>query len=336
MPSRILADPHSEETGRTPWRRLDYVPARLAVPAALLAGMGLAWLVWTLPVMLAVPLFLLLLSGAAALAFRGEPVLVAEPPAPPERRLLVPEDWWVDLPAGTFRMGSPDDEPGHRDHEGPLHEVQVSAFRCLRYPVTQGLERRLSGERQAALGHDDPPLVNVSWLDAVRFCNRLSEADGLTPCYRFEGEDRVIWERGADGYRLLTEAEWEYACRAGTETRWSFGDDESQLGEHAWYVKNAGHKLHPVGEKRPNPWGLHDMHGLVWEWCWDWYGPYPDEPGIDPEGPPTGDSRVLRGGSFSGRSELLRSALRGWGWGWPEDRGGGIGFRCARAPRRQP
>jgi formylglycine-generating enzyme required for sulfatase activity len=323
-----------EEAERTPWRRLDYVPAPVAVPLALLIGLGSAWVAWTLPAMLAAPVFLLFLAGGAALAFRGEPVLVSESPAVPEHPSLVPEDWWVDIPAGSYRMGSPENEPARGDNEGPVHEVRVSAFRCLRYPVTQGIERRLTGDRQAALGRGDPPLVHVSWLDAVRLCNRLSEAESLTPCYRFEGQDEVVWDRAAEGYRLLTEAEWEYACRAGTETRWSFGDDEAQLGAYAWYSRSSGVELHPVGEKRPNPWGLHDMHGLVFEWCWDWYGPYADAPQTDPAGPRAGDSRVLRGGSFFIRAEDTRSAIRFRDG--PEDRFGDIGFRCARAPRRQP
>lgn len=343
----------AEETGRTPCRHLDYVPARVAVPLALLVGTALAWAVWTLPAVLAVPVFLLFLGGGAALAFRGDPVLVTESPAvpqppppeppvaeregpspPPERPSLVPAEWWVDIPAGSFRMGSPEAAPGRLDSEGPQHEVGISAFRCLRYPVTKGLERRLDGDTQAALGQDDPPLVDVSWLDAVHFCNRLSEADGLTPCYRFDGEDKVIWDRAADGYRLLTEAEWEYACRAGTGTHWSFGDDEAQLGEHAWYSGNSGGMPHPVGQKRPNPWGLHDMHGLVWEWCWDWYGACTGEPQTESSGPPTGDSRVLRGGSFVAEAVGTRSANRFWYR--PVLRVISVGFRCVRAPRRQP
>jgi formylglycine-generating enzyme required for sulfatase activity len=199
--------------------------------------------------------------------------------------------------------------------------------------VTEALARRLDGDDKARLGANDLPLVNVSWLDAARLCNRFSEADGLRPCYRFAHGDAVTWDRTADGYRLLTEAEWEYACRAGTRSRWSFGDGEAVLGEHAWCDKNAGGKPHPVGEKRPNPWGLHDMHGLVWEWCWDWYGPYSSEAQTDPSGPSEGDYRVLRGGSFRDRAGDTRSANR---FGdVPEVRNDNFGFRCARAPRRQ-
>jgi len=332
----------AEEIALTPWRRLDYLPWRVVLPLALAVGVGLAWAVWTLPDLLAAPLFLLLLGGGSALAFRGEPVLVTTPPAAlqpaeppaPARPTLVPKDWWVDIPAGRFLMGSPDTEAGRGDDEGPQHEIQVSAFRCLRYLVTKGLARRLDGDEEALLGADDLPLVNVSWLDAIHFCNRLSEADGLTLCYRFEDDDAVVWDRTADGYRLLTEAEWEYACRAGTSSRWSFGDDEARLGEHAWYNKNTDGKAHPVAQKRPNPWGLHDMHGLVWEWCWDRYGPYPNEAQTNPSGPSEGVDRVLRGGSFRNGAVSSRSANRNRIR--PGYRLVNIGFRCARAPRRQP
>jgi formylglycine-generating enzyme required for sulfatase activity len=329
----------AEEADPSPWRRLDYLPPRLALPLAVALGMGLAWAVWTLPDLLAAPLFLLLLAGGAALAFRGEPIMVTAPPAAaepdePARPSLVPEDWWVDIPAGRFLMGSPGGESGRSDNEGPQHEVQVSAFRCLRYPVTEALARRLDGDDKARLGANDLPLVNVSWLDAARLCNRFSEADGLRPCYRFADGDAVTWDRTADGYRLLTEAEWEYACRAGTSSRWSFGDKEARLGKHAWYDKNADGEPHPVGKKRPNPWGLHDMHGLVLEWCWDWYGLYSSKARTDPSGPSEGDYRVLRGGSFWFRAVASRSADRGRNG--PGDRFVNYGFRCARAPRRQP
>ena len=115
-------------------------------------------------------------------------------------------------------------------------------------------------------------------------------------------------------YRLPTEAEWEYACRAGTETRWSFGDDVSQLKDYAWYHDNAwdiGEQYaHPVGTKLPNPWGLYDMHGNVWEMCQDWYGIYPNEYQIDPTGPASGSDRVLRGGYFGHSPQHARSAVR--------------------------
>jgi formylglycine-generating enzyme required for sulfatase activity len=186
---------------------------------------------------------------------------------------------------------------------------------------------------------DDRPVNRVTWYDAIDFCNRLSEREGLTPAYRRD-RNNVSWDAATDGYRLLTEAEWEYACRAGTRTRYSFGDGgyyDRNLGEYAWYSDNAGGggAPHPVGTRKPNPWGLYDMHGNVWEWCWDWYGSYPSRtPQVDPMGPPAGEYRVLRGGSFLGRAVFLRSSVRFRGR--PEDLVLGSGFRYARGPRRQP
>ena len=185
----------------------------------------------------------------------------------------------------------------------------------------------------------------------MEFCNRLSKRAGLVPCYRFDAPGRAEWDQAADGYRLPTEAEWEYACRAGSQARYSFGDDERQLAKHAWYAANSGKVPHPVGQKEPNRWGLHDMHGNVWEWCWSDYEPYPSKA----RDRAIADYRVLRGGSFVDPAEGLRSAGRVWGrpeggsffsagflrsavWDWfrPEVRYDDDGFRCARGPRRQP
>ncbi|MCP4622026.1 MAG: formylglycine-generating enzyme family protein, partial [bacterium] len=136
------------------------------------------------------------------------------------------------------------------------------------------------------------------------------------------------------GYRLPTEAEWEFACRAGTKKPWSFGDNGDDLEQYAWYDNNAAGTVHTVGTREPNPWGLHDMHGNVWEWCQDWYGPYTAEPQIDPSGPLNGKYRVLRGGAFDDGAWDQRSADR-FG-NEPVFRNRFIGFRCVRGPRRQP
>jgi formylglycine-generating enzyme required for sulfatase activity len=144
---------------------------------------------------------------------------------------------------------------------------------------------------------DDSPVENVSWEDAAKFCQKLS----AMPEERKAG--RV--------YRLPTEAEWEYACRAGTKTKYSFGDDESRLGEYGWLGENSRRQTHPVGQKKPNAWGLYDMHGNVSEWCSDWHGDYADGVATDPRGPPSGSARVLRGGSRHNTARNCRSALRG-------------------------
>jgi formylglycine-generating enzyme required for sulfatase activity len=143
---------------------------------------------------------------------------------------------------------------------------------------------------------DNAPIIGVSWHDAVAYCKWLSEKTG-------------------DNYRLPREAEWEYACRAGTTTKWSFGDDEKELEKYAWYKKNSDSKTHEVGKKLPNPWGLYDMHGNVLEWCEDWYNE--DK-----------DAKVLRGGSWYYDASLTRSAYRFWNF--PTSRGNHVGFRLLR------
>ncbi|HNE39545.1 formylglycine-generating enzyme family protein [Accumulibacter sp.] len=274
-----------------------------------------------------------------------QPVQAPEPPEPPEppapptppaaaRRTLSVA--LIDIPAGRFRMGSPPGEAGRSADEGPLHEVTLDAFACMPHPVTRGLYRKLMPQIKRnwiEKDADDWPANRISWYDAVQFCNRLSDEDGLARCYEIEGTN-VTWQHAADGYRLPTEAEWEYACRAGSETRYSFGDDAAELVRHAWYSANADGHPHAVGGLAPNAWGLHDMHGNVWEWCWDWFGDYPAEAEINPVGPVGGTWRVLRGGSFAFWAVVLRSAFRFRNWPVVGDEF--IGFRCVRGPRRQP
>jgi formylglycine-generating enzyme required for sulfatase activity len=310
-------------------RRLDFLPPwqawALGLGGGLLAG---AVLVGSAPRLVGTFAFLGLLAAAAALAWSGEPVAVAVTPKPSLVDL-------VPIPGGTFLMGSPESEEGRLFYEDPVHGVQISPFQCMRVPVTRRLYRQITGtdpgwpEGDA----DDRPVNNVSWLDAVKFCNQLSDREGLTPCYEMNKED-VIWQHAANGYRLLTEAEWEYACRAGSTTRWSFGDDEGALGDHAWYAENSSDELRPTGRKKPNAWALHDMHGNVFEWCWDRFGPYTEAASTDPSGPQEGLGRVLRGGAFFNSPRFLRSAYRFRNL--PENRDRNVGFRCARGPRRQP
>jgi formylglycine-generating enzyme required for sulfatase activity len=202
---------------------------------------------------------------------------------------------FVRIQPGEFSMGSTENED-----EKPPHLVKITRpFYLGDREVTQGQYQAVMGENPSHFkGSDDLPVEEVSWLDAVSFCNKLGEKEGRTPCYRIDG-DRVSVVAG-NGYRLPTEAEWEYACRAGSTTRYPFGDNEAELGEYAWFDGNAGNKTHPVGQKRPNRWGLYDMLGSVWEWCQDGYdaGYYATSPPADPPGPSGAPSRVFRGGSW--------------------------------------
>jgi len=241
----------------SPWlRRLDFLPARWAWAAGLgfgaLAGATLAG---AAPPVIGVSAFLALLGVASWLAWSSEPIAVEER-APRRDSEPVYTSRIVDLvpiPGGTFQMGSPESEEGRYESEGPLHPVTISPFACARHPVTRRLYSQImetdpgwpEGET------DDRPVNNVSWYEAVAFCNRLSEREGLTPCYRIVGR-WVAWKSAADGYRLLTEAEWEYSCRAGSTTRWSFGNDEQNLNQHAWYVANSNGKASAV-PAAPNP-----------------------------------------------------------------------------------
>ena len=164
------------------------------------------------------------------------------------------------------------------------------------YQVTNAQWDRVMGSLRSESRDDDRPVENVSWERAVEFCQTLSALPDEQKAGRM--------------YRLPTEAEWEYACRAGTTTKYSFGEDESRLGEYAWYDSNSGSQTHAVGKKKPNAWGLFDMHGNVWEWCSDWADYYPNGEVTDPQGPSNGSERILRGGSWYYNAGSCRSAVR--------------------------
>jgi formylglycine-generating enzyme required for sulfatase activity len=234
----------------------------------------------------------------------------------------------VRIPAGEFLMGSPDSDEDALPHEKPQHRVRITQpFYLGATPVTQGQYRAITGTNPSYFqGSDDLPVEQVSWNDAIAFCNKLSEREGLKPFYQF-GPGA---QSGVEGYRLPTEAEWEYACRAGSQTRFSFGDAPASLGQYAWYFSNSGNKTHPVAQKRPNAWGLYDMHGNVWEWCEDWYEAnyYANSPGADPLAPPQASDRVIRGGGWSINPQVGRAANRG-GLA-PGYRYEYLGFRAAR------
>jgi formylglycine-generating enzyme required for sulfatase activity len=214
---------------------------------------------------------------------------------------------------GKFKMGSPD---GEKDREGreKQHEVTITkGFWMQTTEVTQAQWEAVMGSNPSGFKSDPHlPVERVGWDDCREFVNKLNEL-----CKDQLGELR------AD---LPTEAEWEYACRSGSKERWCFGNDESKLEEYAWHNKNSENKTHPVGGKKPNAWGLYDMHGNVWEWCKDWHGDYGDD-AIDPKGPDDGEARTVRGGSWESVPRHLRAAYRGRGR--PSRRGADVGVRVA-------
>jgi formylglycine-generating enzyme required for sulfatase activity len=204
------------------------------------------------------------------------------------------------IPPGTFIMGE----------ENAAHQVTlIKGFHLAKYLVTQAQWQAVMGENPSHFKGQDLPVETVSWEDCQKFVDRLNRMGGLFT------------------YRLPTEAEWEYACRAGSTTGYCFGDDEGRLGEYAWYSANSDSKTHPVGKKKPNAWGLCDMHGNVWEWCQDWYSDYPNGPVTDPTGPNNGSFRVMRGGSWNNNAGNCRSANRNNNS--PDNRNNNNGFRLA-------
>ncbi len=217
---------------------------------------------------------------------------------------------FVSIPAGTFTMGE-----GSAAHQVTL----TKAFEIGVYEVTQEQYEQVMGTNPSNFKGPQNPVETVSWDDAVAFCRKLSEMPAE--------------KKAGYVYRLPTEAEWEYACRAGTTTVYSFGDSESDLGYYAWYDDHFGNPTagttHPVGGKKPNAWGLYDMHGNIYEWCQDWYGDYPSGPVTDPTGAASGSYRVYRGGSWYHFSDFCRSANR-YRYA-PVNRINIIGFRVLRS-----
>jgi formylglycine-generating enzyme required for sulfatase activity len=239
----------------------------------------------------------------------------------------VPEGF-VRINGGTFTMGSPSNEPG-RGSDETQRQVTVSSFYMSRYEVTQKEYQEVMGTNPSYFKGDNLPVECVSWFDAVEYCNARSRKEGLTPAYTISGSGdnrTVAWNRSANGYRLPTEAEWEYACRAGTTTAYNTG--ASINNNTGWYEANSAGSTQEVGRKPANAWGLYDMHGNVWEWCWDWYGNYASGAQTDPVGAFSGSSRVARGGCWVYSAAVVRSACRDYYS--PNDRGIDLGFRLVR------
>jgi len=278
----------------------------------------------------------MLLAAVSALAAvlpacrQGEPAPVASDPL---SVITTPSGVeMVLIPGGRFRMGSA--EKGEADETA--HEVELGPFAMDRCEVTQEHYEKVMGENPSRWKAASNPVEQIRWPQAAAYCNARSRLEGLRPAY-----DPKTWQCDltADGYRLPTEAEWEYAARAGTGTAYSFGDNPAELGRHAWFKDNSlRRRPSPVGQKEPNPWGLFDMYGNVWEWCNDWYEEdyYQHGPEKDPPGPERSDSKVLRGGSWYSRAEECRSAYRLYEEPayrdicFARDVQGLIGFRCVR------
>jgi formylglycine-generating enzyme required for sulfatase activity len=233
---------------------------------------------------------------------------------------------------GTFKMGSPSNEKDRRNNEGQQTKVTISrGFGMSKYEVTQAQYKAVMGSSPSHFKGDNNPVESVSWNDAVAYCAKLTGKE------KAAGRLPVGYE-----YRLPTEAEWEYACRAGTTTRFSYGDgpDYSQLGEYAWYRDNSGGTTHPVGQKKPNGWGLYDMHGNIYEWCQlNWYdggsNRYPGGSVTDPQGSALGSTRMGRGGFWvDAAAKYCRSAFRS---SYGQDyRDNYMGFRPVLAPTTKP
>jgi formylglycine-generating enzyme required for sulfatase activity len=214
------------------------------------------------------------------------------------------------LAGGEFNMGSSQGNPD----EAPVHKVKVSGFMMDKFEVTQEMLVKVQLPNPSHWNENPKkPVERVRWRDAKQYCNERSLLEGLKPCYN-EKTPELDCDYLANGYRLPTEAEWEYACRAGTDNAYDLGQSD-KLRQFAWFADNADEKTHPAGQKKPNRWGLADMYGNVSEWCEDVYSPtyYQDSPALDPRGPPSPGKdvkRVMRGGSWKSSAAMCRTTFR--------------------------
>lgn len=227
---------------------------------------------------------------------------------------------------GTFNMGSIDGA----DDEQPVHSVTVNSFYMSKYELTQGEYQSLMGINPSATNKgigSNYPVNQLSWYEMVEYCNTLSRKEGLTEVYSFS-DDKISMNINANGYRLPTEAEWEFAARGGNYSREYTYSGSNDVGTVAWTTTNRDENTHPVGDKEANELGIFDMSGNVWEWCWDWYSPYISSSQDNPVGISSGSDRVIRGGSWCQNDRVSRSSYRNRMD--PSCRYDNLGFRLVR------
>jgi len=243
----------------------------------------------------------------------------------------------INIPAGTFLIGS---DKGYVVNESPRISINLNSFYISRYEITQFQYETIMKTNPSYYIWGDCPVEQVTWFDAINFCNQLSIKEGLNQAYLIS-DSIVIWNKEANGYRLPTEAEWEYACKAKTETDYYSGDMtraegtssiDTALNKAGWYIANSEQITHIVGQKQPNAFGLYDMHGNVWEWCWDWFEDksylYLENNILNPSGKEIGIEKCLRGGSWFNNAFNCRSTLRYYAN--PTYKNVAVGFRIAK------
>lgn len=248
-------------------------------------------------------------------------------------RLVAQTITMVFVKGGTYWQGSKEDPYAANER---AHRTTVSSFYISSTEVTQSQWQEVMGTNPSKFPGKDRPVEYVSWYDAVKFCNALSVKEGLIPAYTITNE-KVEWDKSANGYRLPTEAEWEYAARGGqfgaiTDeplTKAPYAGSDTSAAPVGWYETNSNKGTKPVAQKAANALGLYDMSGNVWEWCWDWYGAYPKDDAVNPDGSGNqSGQKVLRGGSWFTPEKLLRTTYRYWNV--PTFKVNSVGFRIAR------